>query len=431
MEDFDCIAVDLRAQTPFLMKTRSLLVATSLFFVAALLFISCQKEHSFEVPTLGNNDSAAATYTLGGAGSGCTGVELAGAYISGIAMSATNTAKIQVTVTTTGTYSLATTTVNGVSFSASGSFTSTGTQTVVLTATGTPTSDGEKNFSITGVNNNCSLDITFSPPVPPAVFTFKGAPDACTVPVIDGAYAVGTALSASNTVTLKVNVTTAGSYNITTNTENGISFSGSGVFSSTGNDIPVILTGSGTPLAKGATTLQPTVNSSCSFDITVADAPPAGSGTFSCKIDGKLINFTDLAKASVKEPITDDPYLMLGGYEKDNTDSYLHIYITNNDKSAVKTGTYDEKHAIPISATDWGYRIEVDYIVKNADLSTTMWNTSSNILPPNTNPPFTIKITSITATQVKGTFSGKLTNLPDNNATKTVTEGVFDLPIEE
>ncbi len=83
---------------------------------------------------------------------------------------------------------------------------------------------------------------------------------------------------------------------------------------------------------------------------------------------------------------------MLGGYEKDNTDSYLHLYITNNDKAPVKAGTMMKTHAIPTSTTNWGYRIEADYSVKNPDLSTTMWNTSSNMLPGDAKPVLQLKL---------------------------------------
>lgn len=415
------------------MRTRNVLLAISLLFTLIVCIISCGKEVSFELPVDDGSDSTAteAVYTLGSSGDNCTGVELSGSYISDIAMNNTNTAKIQVTVTSPGAYSLTTEEVNGIIFSASGNFADAGTQTVVLTASGTPASDGDKKIPVTGISNNCSFDITFSPPVPPAAFTLAGTPGACTTPVINGVYAAGTALSASNTVTLKVNVTTAGSYTIATNTTNGISFSGSGVFSSTGTDIPVTLTGSGTPSAAGTATLTPDLSSSCSFDIAVAAAPPAGSATFSCKIDGTLTTFTKNASASVTDPVSGDPYLMLGGNREDDPESYFHIFISNNDKSAVKAGTYDEKHFVPSSPTALGYRIEADHPVKNADLSTTLWNTSS-IIPgfSDDNPPFTIIITSITTTRVKGTFSGKLTNLPDNNAFKTITEGTFDLPIE-
>jgi hypothetical protein len=76
-----------------------------------------------------------------------------------------------------------------------------------------------------------------------------------------------------------------------------------------------------------------------------------------------------------------------------------------------------------------GYRIEIDYTLQNPDLSTTIWNTSSTLFPP-PNPPFTVIVTSISATRVRGTFSGTLTNtLAGSTLFKTITEGVFDLPV--
>ena len=412
------------------MKTRALLFAISLISIVVFVFISCGKERSFEQSTSNNNDSSIAKYTLGVAGDSCSGVVLAGVFMNGVAMSATNTATIQVTVTSIGTYDIKTGVVNGVSFAAKGSFTSTGAQTITLTATGSPSSEGVKKFSIAGAGNNCSFSIIFSPAAPPAVFTMAGTPDTCTAPAINGIYAKGTALSAANTITLKVNVTTAGSYNISTNTANGINFSGSGLFLSTGNDIDVTLTGSGTPSATGIATLSPNITASCSFNIVIADEPPVGSGTFTCKIDGTLITFNQSASADITDPVTEEPYLMLGGHKDGDPENYFHIFISNNDKTAVKAGTYDEKHFVATSLSDLGYRIEADYIAKNADLSTTMWNTSSSIPGFSTGQPFTIKITSITSTRVKGTFSGKLSNTPDDNAFRTITEGVFDLPIQ-
>lgn len=413
------------------MKTFSLFACTVLCAVA-FIFTSCQKELSVEKPTpsTGGNGSTTAVYSLSGAGGTCTGVVLAGTYMSGMAMTATNTATIQVNVTTAGSYTITTAAVNGISFTGSGSFTTTGPQNIVLTASGTPTAAGAKNYSVAVGTTSCSFDITFAPAAPPAVFTLAGAPGACVSPVVNGIYTATTPLSASNTVIIKVNVTTAGSYKIVTNTANGISFSGSGVFAATGTNLPVTLSGTGTPLAAGTTTLTPNIASSCSFDIPVTAATVA-TGTYSCKIDGVATSFTVMAAAGIKEALTSNPDLSLEGYKDSSFESYFKIFISQNDQSAVKAGTYDEKHGIPVSATNLGYRIEVDYSVKNADLSTTIWNTSSN-LPPIivNNPGFTVVVTSITATRAKGTFSGKLTNPPNNNAFKTITEGVFDLPIQ-
>jgi len=80
---------------------------------------------------------------------------------------------------------------------------------------------------------------------------------------------VSTPLTASNKVTLQVNVTGIGSYSITTTAVNGITFTGSGSFTATGAQT-VVLTGSGTPTATGLVTIPVTAGSSnCSFTLTV------------------------------------------------------------------------------------------------------------------------------------------------------------------
>lgn len=412
------------------MKTRTLFFTGCLLFTSLFFIVSCQKELSFEIPPLIVDDSIAAVYALGSEGNNCTGVELKGTYMNDIEMNAGNTAEIQVNVTSKGFYVLTTDTVNGISFFATGDFEKTGNQAVVLTARGIPEDEGDEKFSINGATNKCNFKVAFVPKPPPATFSLAGAPNECTTPAIKGSYAAGSALSTANTVTLKVNVTKAGSYSISTNTVNGMSFSGSGVFSATGNDIPVVLTGTGKPLAKGATTLAVDMNTGCSFTITVADAPPAGSAVFQCKIDGTLIKFTDKAKASVIDPLANTPALTLSGREEGDAGDSFSMYIKNNDNSKVKAGTYDEKSAVPSSVTNLGHQITANYSDRATDLSTS-WATISNIPPLITgNPAFTIKVTSITATRVKGTFNGKLGN-DDKSKFKTVTEGVFDLPIEE
>ncbi|MFT3934923.1 MAG: hypothetical protein QM726_14960 [Chitinophagaceae bacterium] len=396
----------------------------------AFFFLSCQKELSFEKPA--TTTSANAVYSLGGANATCAGFTLAGTYMNGLKMSATNTATIQANVTKTGAYSIATTTVNGVSFSASGTFAATGVQSIALLATGTPTAEGTKTFAVLGDTASCKFDVVFAAAAPPAVFTLSGAPGACTLPTINGTYTAGTAVGASNTVVIKVNVTTAGTYNIVTNIVNGLSFAGTGVFTNAGTDIPVTLTASGTPTAAGTTTLKPAIGANtCSFDITVAAAPVGGTAVYSCKIDGVAMTFIEGAVAGNKDALSGDPELSLEGYSNANHEAQFQIFISNNDKSAVAAGTYDGNHFIPSSPTSLGYRIEIDYTAKNADLSTTIWNTASKFQPTDNNPAFTITVTSVTATRAKGTFSGKLTNtLEGSNKTKTITEGTFDLPIQ-
>jgi hypothetical protein len=394
-------------------------------YAAAIGTSSC----TFSVATA-DNIPQVAVFTLGGAGSTCTGFILAGSYIAGAPVTAANTAAIQVNVTTAGTFTLTTATVNGISFSANGTFIGTGTTLVILTATGTPTTSGLKTFVVTAGTATCSFDISFAAAPVSAIFTLSGTPGACTAFTVNGAYQAFSPLGSSNTVVVKVDVTTAGTYSLATNIVNGMQFKASGVFAAAGLGIAVTLTGSGNPAAAGTASfsLAPIAGgNACSFDVPVTAAP---SGILNCKVDGVYASFADGSAAEVFDNFTGVPvpYLYLGGYTASTNGGFspqLQLFIINNDNSAVTTGTYDENHWIPPGK----YRIEIDLHLENADQSVTIWNTSSNFLPP-ANPPFTIAITSRTSSRIKGTFSGQLTNtLQGSTLRKVITEGVFDLPI--
>ncbi|MBB1139007.1 fibrinogen-like YCDxxxxGGGW domain-containing protein [Myroides sp. WP-1] len=83
----------------------------------------------------------------------------------------------------------------------------------------------------------------------PAQFTFLN----CDPPVgPQGTYTQGTALNTSNTYTLSLNISEPGTYQILVHTGNGYSFSGSGVFTETGNQL-VVLEGQGSPINGPAT----------------------------------------------------------------------------------------------------------------------------------------------------------------------------------
>lgn len=104
---------------------------------------------------------------------------------------------------------------------------------------------------------------------------------ACANIVPNGIYTQGVALGSSNTVQVEVNVATAGSYTIATNTVNGVSFSGTGNFTTTGVQ-NVILTGTGTPIDSALFTYSVSFKSStCDFQIrylpgTTPPPPPVG-----------------------------------------------------------------------------------------------------------------------------------------------------------
>ena len=78
----------------------------------------------------------------------------------------------------------------------------------------------------------------------------------------------------SNTALVNVNVSVPGSYDISTTTVNGISFSASGNFGAAGPQ-SVVLTASGTPAASGTFNFPVAgSNSSCSFSVTFDPAAP-------------------------------------------------------------------------------------------------------------------------------------------------------------
>ena len=67
-----------------------------------------------------------------------------------------------------------------------------------------------------------------------AQYSFDGGTASCTGAILSGTFTAGTPVTAANTVTLSVTVDSVGSYIISTGTISGVSFSGSGVFTSTG-----------------------------------------------------------------------------------------------------------------------------------------------------------------------------------------------------
>jgi hypothetical protein len=203
-----------------------------------------------------------------------TPATIAGTYTQGVALTAANTVTISVNVTAIGTYSMTTTAVNGMTFSSApgASFSATGNQTIILTGSGTPTGSGPFNISIPTATCNFTINVTPGP----AVFTIN-----CGTATVNGTYTQNTALSAANTVTLSVNVTTAGTYNtITTTATNGMTFSsGTGGTWAAGTQT-LTLTGSGTPNASGTIYIQVSAGSTpCNFVVRV-NAPASFSDYF-------------------------------------------------------------------------------------------------------------------------------------------------------
>lgn len=103
-----------------------------------------------------------ASFGLSGSPGNCIGATPMGTYTAGTPLSASNKIEINVNVTSPGNYSISTTTVNGVSFSATGTFNLTGQNQVNLIGTGTPIAAGSFNIPVTGGGNTCNFTLVFN-----------------------------------------------------------------------------------------------------------------------------------------------------------------------------------------------------------------------------------------------------------------------------
>jgi hypothetical protein len=248
--------------------------ASFLLLFSVLLFITCKKEYSFEA---GPPPPGIAIFTLAGAPVNCENAVINGSYITGVPLSSSNMADIHVNVTAIGTYTLNTDTIDGIWFSASGTFTTTGNQTITLIGNGTPVFAKDLLFTILTPGSTCTFNLTVSYPEATAAYVLEsgyGIPNPCHY-TLSGTLTSNTPLSNSNTVAIRVFVVTPGSFTIATNTVNGMMFFYSGIFTITGFQ-DVILYGSGTPPMQGTYTLVPGIigphplgGEACSFFLTV------------------------------------------------------------------------------------------------------------------------------------------------------------------
>jgi len=259
---------------------KTLIKISSLLIFATVFFMACQKEVSFEQ---GNSTASVGSLSVDASGN-CLGAVVSGIYYKDTAIKASNYVDVSVQVDTIGTYTISSDTVNGYYFKATGSFTAAGAQTVRLIGGGNPLATGTNLFRVTYNGTVCDFSVTVLAGTgnASAVFTVS-----CTSPVVNGIYKAGTVLTASNTVTLNVNVTTIGPWSISTSPAvNGITFAGSGTFTATGAQT-ITLTGSGTPVAAATSSFPVTVGTAtCNFSITVV--PAGGNATFTITCTGAV-----------------------------------------------------------------------------------------------------------------------------------------------
>jgi hypothetical protein len=326
-----------------------------------------------------------ASFTLGGSPGNCTSAMLAGSYNAGTALSAANTMTVQVNVTTVGTYTISTNSVNGILFAAAGTFTATGLQNVTLIGMGTPTAAGTNNMNVTGGGSTCVVSVMVNGMAGGAAYTLGGSPGGCTGATLTGDYTATFPLNTANTLTIQVNVTTVGTYSISTNTVNGFSFSATGTFTMTGAQ-PVVLQGTGTPIAGGTNNMNVTGGGSTCV-VSIVTLPIRWTYTENSTIIYK--GEFDTAEIS-SDPAFEAADIYLGNSLGDTT---FYIYLERAGGS-IDVGTYTLT-----GTTRYG---EIG-----------RFSASGGFIYDATVSPVddcTIIITSVTATQIVGTFTGRCTD---------------------
>jgi hypothetical protein len=192
-----------------------------------------------------------------------------GTMTEGVSVSGV-TQTITATVGTIGTYSISTT-ANGVTFSGSGTFSGTGAQDIVLTAAGIPTVISSDSY-ILNTTPNCYFDrpiISISTNGTAVVSEYD-----CTAGGI-GTMVTGVSVSGV-TKNIAVKVVKKGTYKISTTTANGVTFSRSGSFLSTGSDA-IALIATGTPALVGSNDFILNTTPNCNFSRTTISASTNGT----------------------------------------------------------------------------------------------------------------------------------------------------------
>lgn len=118
---------------------------------------------------------------------------------------------------------------------------------------------------------SCKKEYSYEGGAPSSGYLLKDSTNNCTLVTVAGNYTVSKNLTDSNFLEVQAHVSRAGSYFITSDTNNGYSFKASGVFKDTGR-MSVHLPASGKPLIAGSNSFHIYYASSvCQVKVVVAD----------------------------------------------------------------------------------------------------------------------------------------------------------------
>lgn len=246
-----------------------------------------------------------------------------------------------------------------------------------------------------------------------AVFTLSGAPNACVFDSIYGNYTSGTALDSSDKAEVVVNVTTPGTYFISTGTSDGFSFNGSGTFSAIGTQT-ITLIGTGSPIDPGSFSFTPDTNG-CSFIIPVAGTGSVNGYFITGSMGGNTENFDYQLEASNVNVSGLNSMSVTG---KDSASGATFV-ITLNSLSPISAGTYN---LLSLSSSSTNF-CTATYV----DVNSVTWGGATG----SQSNAFSVIVTSVSSTDIQGSFSGMLYN---NDGAGTVpiaiSGGLFNVPVQ-
>ncbi len=388
----------------------------SIFFLVTIIFFnfSCQREFSFEA---GTSKGFLQKNLIGD----CSPMKVTGIYQKDTLLkAATNFVEVQVNISQTGSYYIATDTVNGYYFSTAGFFTVKGLNTVRLLPSGMPKSVSLDIFTVKYDTSKCQFNVVVTgggggTNAEPATFIFN-----CALANAIGLYQQGMPTTAANIIALPITVTSGGTYNITT-TNNGVTFSGSGILPATpsAQTITLSATLSNVPVATGQFVYAIiSGGGSCAVPITYTTAAVNTPDSIVATIDS--VDYTFKINDSAKLDNTS-----ISGY------AGIHIKGTNNVAGNETFLMNIARNGTSIAAGT--------YTVNNfpASINSTVYSTASSNYSRTTNLTpgmlqnfgFNIIITAVTSTKVTGTFSGRLLDRGIGPLFKTITNGIFSVTI--
>jgi hypothetical protein len=371
----------------------------------------------FAVPVTGTTGGGTnAVFTYANTGAACTNAMQTGSFFVGVPTNpATHYITIYANVTTAGAYTLTTNPApNGLTFNASGSFATTGNnQPIVLRSIGNvaPTASGTTSYTFTTTTpaSSCGFDLTVQAAPTPATFTFN-----CGAPAFTGTYQAGVDAVGG---TLKIQVTSlaGGFYTITSDTQNGVRFSGAGVLAASPTPQDVILFASGIAAAAGTFTYTITGvggTGACSVSQTYT-AAPATTGFIKANIEGAT-TFTTFNNNLMVDltPFLNQPSIQIIG--DINPTGFGNIDLSVTVPGGVQVNT---DYSVSALTGLFSYNYED---ITGAAFSSDTPNSLAN--------PFKVRFSISTTNHVVGTFSGALyDNMGAGPGFKTFTNGSFDI----